>query len=613
MHKVQSHVKSFVFNHKSLLIVVLLFLLAGILFFSFKGRIIERAVNLAKKQYHLYVSRRSASGDNFHKDPFIYLSSDGSIAPEKLVAYTNGSVSPPGYPYRMVNFWKLAREKEWRGEDSLDKKEYSWELLDGYLPILITKHDYIGIKFESTIFCEAKKRIGKRSLGFKRFKVKNTSNQPVEIHIKTEILFQPDQQHVPIPFSQGYDIQYMEIPAGQFVSIGSIVIICNKGFTEQTISLASDQSVVFDYQMCLPDEMSEGIENPILKDAEDELVKTRDYWVSKLIGFSSKFRESDDKKAMLAALMQILMAGKGVIKPTCFYKTAFIRDGVMIAHALNVAGLTDLAQAQLNYYLENPWASGFGPEADAPGELIWMMSDYVKHSGDQKYLEAHWPTIKRIAGIIIAIIETKSDYVVQGIKIAQRDGDIVLGRMDFAMRPVYCNVWLLAGLREALYLAGIVGDIGFIKKHEKKYSYYKKCFNDYIQNNIDRLIDDERTFISGLHPTEIFDKDQEFIKEMYRKHWMKTDRWVAGPWPYFDFAQATAHKLLGEDEKSEIIYNAIKLKYPGYKYGLFFEGDNDEFMPHLWAAAEAFSYFYIKISGIKDVTRSEGRQAVPTR
>ena len=74
------------------------------------------------------------------------------------------------------------------------------------------------------------------------------------------------------------------------------------------------------------------------------------------------WKDCEDKKEMLASLVQILMAEGEVIKPTSFYKTAFIRDGGMITHVLNLAGffgqnLNDFAVQVFFQRNERGWRS----------------------------------------------------------------------------------------------------------------------------------------------------------------------------------------------------------------------------------------------------------------
>jgi len=526
------------------------------------------------------------------RDEFIYLSSDMAEETEKLIVYTNGSISLGKYPYHMLTSWKLKEGDEWNRESEI--KDYSWELMNGYLPILVTKHEYQNLFFESKVFCQAAKT-DKPTLGFKTFTVKNGGKRPVQIYFKTDIIYKSRRQYIPQPYEQGYDMGYSshEHIKGEFAKLGSGGVLCSSKFSEQVLTIKPGEVFSVDYQILLPTDSLDRNYFIGWEYISKELLNTKSYWLSKLHDFSSKFPESENKRLMLSSLMHILMAaGSDVIKPTAFYKTPFIRDGALITHVLNIAGFHKIAKRQIEYFLEHPWASAFGPEADAPGELVWMVADYVRHSGDTEYLRKNWQKIDKTGEVIISICNTNTSYGLNGATVAHREGNIVFGWMDSKMRPVFCNTWLLAGLREAAYLANLLGKKAAYKKYNKAYEAYYASFISYCKENIDFLKSQERVFISGLYPTQVFTKDQDFVKKLYSERWPLCNAWEAGEWPYFEFAQANAYLILGEVEKSEVILEAIKKKYPQYRFSVFYEGVKERFMPHLWGAAEAFCFYY---------------------
>ena len=570
-------------RHKSFMLLLIVGILSG--YFIGERGIIQRCI--------LKLTSQRSQGV-MDKDGFLSLRPDGAEDTASLIVHMNGSISFPNYPYKISVLWKTDDDL-WYGEN--EKSDFSWELLDGYLPLYIVKNDYKGISFESVSFCDSNSTLGKNSFCYKILKIENKSNENKDLFLSTKFIYDAKQQYLlSRQYEQGFDLNVTQVKQGELVEIGNSSILCNLKFDEQKLKLSPKQVITVKYQYLLDGVAEKNEEYSDWNSIEDKLTDTKDYWLHKLSDISSKFAESEDKEKMLASLVQILMAGGDVIKPTDSYSTAFIRDGGMIVHTLNLAGFYGLSRKQIDYYLDHPWASGFGPEADAPGHLVWMISDYIRASKDVDWLQKKWVKVQSNLEKIISIIDTKESYDVQGLKVAARSGSVVFGRMDGAMQPIYCNVWLLAGLREGAYLAKIVGDDLMEEKYTYIFNNYYSEFIKYCKENIVDLSSMERTFIAGVYPTQIFKENQDFVKELYRRRWPKDGRWVAGEWPYFELAQAHAYYLLGETDKSQEIYDAIKAKYPGYKYGLYYEGNVSRYMPHLWATAEAFCYYYTKLS-----------------
>jgi hypothetical protein len=557
-------------------------------------RILETIVQYARDQYRLHKSSTLSDG-SASAGAYMYLSAGEGGSREKLVAYTNGSLALSRLPYTVESRWRIDGETEWRTQHSLADSEYVWGLSHGYLPVVVTTFSHRGLRFETKMFCRARSDAGTLEIGGRLLKVQNLSDRAVRFFHECQVRFDNTSRSLPMPTEQGFVVRQSPTPYGTAIEFGQFAILEENAVPAEGVEIRPGDSLLVSWHVERRPEVGSPPASP--RDLRSDLGDAERYWQSRFGPLSARIPECEEKSPLLASIMQILMAGPGEVMPTVEYRTAFIRDGAMIVHALNVAGFTELSREQILYYADHPWASAFGPEADAPGEFVWMVSDYYKETGDRPFVQRLWPIIRERAGVILAMLRADPSYEVQGQTVVVNENGGIFGRMDGELRPIYPTVWLLAGLREAAQLAHEVDDRVLEKEYRSEFARHDSLFRAFCINNVGRLWNEDRGFVAGVHPTGIFSPKADYVQDLYNRHWPATGRWQADQWPYFDIAQAHAYLLLGQRERSDIIYEAVKQKYHGSQWGLFYEGDREKAMPHLWAAAEAFCFLYAKATG----------------
>ncbi|MCD6249900.1 MAG: hypothetical protein J7J98_06200 [candidate division Zixibacteria bacterium] len=528
-------------------------------------KILDYSIAWARGQYHAYEHHLKQRRPQTTRNAFMYLGADGTCPPDKLIAYANGSVAVGSYPYVIGTALRLDSDADWQLEQTRSPSEFNWRLADRYLPISISEYTYQTLSCASRVFCLPERRNGKTSVGMKDVTLVNSGDQPVTVSIETTIRFSQDQQHLSLGFEHGYWPAPTPTTSGLYYRLGAGGVLLDVESNPITVTLDPGQAFTTRCQILFGSDATID-DHLVWTDFTSEYEQTVAHWRSRMSGIAKRIPESNSKYEALAALVHILQACDNAIRPTLFYRSAFIRDGAVISHCLLEAGFTDLAKAQVDYYLNHPWSSGFGPEGDAPGCLVWMAGDYVRHTADTAYVHQHWSIMQANAEIILDMYRQPASEV-GGLTISEYHGPILWGRMDSAMRPVFCNVWLLAGLREAAYLASVCGDSAAQQRYRWAYETNRTVLIEYMSENPDVIRKHVRAFIAGVHPTKVFDPESKVIRELYDLRWPDNNEYVASQWPYFDLAQATASHLVGRPDRSETIYRAICKRYPYHSVG----------------------------------------------
>jgi len=142
----------------------------------------------------------------------------------------------------------------------------------------------------------------------------------------------------------------------------------------------------------------------------------------------------------------------------------FNRDGVYVTNILQKAGRLELAEAAIDYFLRHPFNGRVYPEADNPGQILWVMGRHWLFSGDRKWLERVWPAVRKIVRLIEYYRTTPPPHWVCSDSLAFGDGlpagakrqKLEPGRCD-GKHPEYTEAFDVAALRAAVMLAEAMG------------------------------------------------------------------------------------------------------------------------------------------------------------
>jgi len=234
-----------------------------------------------------------------------------------------------------------------------------------------------------------------------------------------------------------------------------------------------------------------------------------------------------------ASVAYILMSSVGnqLRVATVNYPVSYLRDGVFMLDAIEKAGLQDRARQYLDYFLEHPWSgaeSQQGPEADAPGELCWIIGEHYRFTKDLDWLRSVYPIIKREADLIIFMRNPHDGDTreVAGVKLTAkgnlvyatldsrmntlplhfevelseaREG-VIVGRLDWHLYAGTSSVFAIAGLRTAWHAAEALGDTANAERFKAEYFSFREAINAWMKTH-----PDEFQFNSGVWPTDAFD------------------------------------------------------------------------------------------------------------
>lgn len=145
------------------------------------------------------------------------------------------------------------------------------------------------------------------------------------------------------------------------------------------------------------------------------------------------------------------------------YPGLWFRDGILIAHAWDLIGRSDLARHACEAIAPIDFAGGFGAETDAPGEVAWLLAQHAAITRDPEWLISQRPHLERRAHLIHRMRRATTTIRASAVDRMPRalirpDVDVVCrpahhgiisSRMDWHAPDVYCNAWSIAGLRAA--------------------------------------------------------------------------------------------------------------------------------------------------------------------
>jgi hypothetical protein len=137
----------------------------------------------------------------------------------------------------------------------------------------------------------------------------------------------------------------------------------------------------------------------------------------------------------------------------------FTRDAAFIAAALHRAGRADLAGRAVEYLLKQPFNGRLQPEADNPGQVLWLAGEHRRFTRDKAWLTRSYESVRRLAALIKYYRTTKGPHWIDesGVEFGaavpkERRRELKPGALD-GTHPEYTEAFDLAGLRAAILLA----------------------------------------------------------------------------------------------------------------------------------------------------------------
>jgi len=280
--------------------------------------------------------------------------------------------------------------------------------------------------------------------------------------------------------------------------------------------------------------------------------------------------------------------------------TTYNRDGMYNTEVLQQAGMNALAARAIDYLYAHPFNGRPYPEADNPGQILWVTAQHWQYTRDRDWLKHILPSVKTLAALIRYCRTTPPPHWVEmdGLECgdavpAERRKELKAGACD-GFNPNYTEAYDVAGLRAAALLCAAAGEAGETATWS---ALAEQLMQDYDQKFGAKLRSGYGSY-SVLWPCRLYPLDKGKAFEQFRG----IGQVAIQGWPYF--GPATAHQglLAGNREAGHATLD-LHLNHPQMQGWYAFDetgASNDggwaaplrtrwkktRAMPHGWAIAE---------------------------
>ncbi len=247
------------------------------------------------------------------------------------------------------------------------------------------------------------------------------------------------------------------------------------------------------------------------------------------------------------------------------YPQLWMRDAVIVTRAFDLIGRPDLARRSCEEILPQIFAGGFGAEADAPGEGIWILVQHALITGDQAYLARAWPFIAERVRWIETMLSATGTILVPGanrtlgslghvdstLLCLAAQGGLVHGRMDGHFPDFYINAWCLSGLEQAALAAGQLGSTDEAARLHARATTLATALADFLPHYGNERDPAVAPWPTGVVPGGRARLGEHFMTWYRRERLDQTGGRRPEPlWTYFEAAQAHNAFLLGYREEA---------------------------------------------------------------
>lgn len=275
------------------------------------------------------------------------------------------------------------------------------------------------------------------------------------------------------------------------------------------------------------------------------------------------------------------------------YPLWWMRDCAYVVTAFDRAGLHDMARRACLDAVRTDAMTGFGGEADVPGEAIWMLSEHYLQTRDVDFLRTVWPFVQRKAELLVRArhtdvpIRMPYEFIthewslspVTDLFCAPAQDGLIAGRMDHHYPLYWVNAFAYMGLQRAAQCAEVLGEDGSVFAAEA--AALREALHNHIPDPKSGFGANERDVVAALWPCEWSSSEEEAVRRVFNAWWNTTrcPNGVYNPerlWTYFPVGEAHNYLLLGQRERTwqTIEWYFANQSAPG-TYG-WPEGERDE-------------------------------------
>jgi hypothetical protein len=231
---------------------------------------------------------------------------------------------------------------------------------------------------------------------------------------------------------------------------------------------------------------------------------------------------------------------EGAPDPAVVNLNVFTRDAAYMANFLQKSGHLDLAAQYIDYLLSHPFSGRVQPEADNPGQILWIASEQWRFARDKAWLERVYPCVRKLVSLVEYYRTTPGPHWVGDDTLDFGDALSADGRKELkpgacdGYHPEYTEAFDVAGVRGAAMLARAIGSEDDATRWSKLAVLF---FEQYDRRFGDRLARDYGSY-SVLWPCRLYPIGEGKAYEQFKSVGMKK----TAEWRYFPLA--TAHQGL---------------------------------------------------------------------
>jgi hypothetical protein len=159
------------------------------------------------------------------------------------------------------------------------------------------------------------------------------------------------------------------------------------------------------------------------------------------------------------------------------YERSWIRDGALTSTALLRAGRADVVRDFLLWFAAHQYPNGKVPccvdfrgadpvpENDSHGELIYLIAEYARHTGDRETVERVWPNVRAAAAVIDSLRRSRrtAEYRTPARRAYFGVLPASISHEGYSAKPMHSywdSFFGVRGLKDAAWLAGWLGRDG---------------------------------------------------------------------------------------------------------------------------------------------------------
>jgi hypothetical protein len=303
-------------------------------------------------------------------------------------------------------------------------------------------------------------------------------------------------------------------------------------------------------------------------------------------------RVADAFHAIASQLLMFTVGDAPRISPVT-YPLWWMRDCSYIVVALDRAGQHDFAGRACRDAVRVDAMTGFGGEADVPGEAIWMLSEHYLLTRDLGFLGDVFPFVRRKADLLVRARHTTEpirvpyEFIVHehGLRpdsdlfcAPARDG-LIQGRMDHHYPLFWVNGFAYLGLRRAALCARALGEDGAAWDAEA--DDLRLVLMSEVNDLQAPFGTNERDVVSALWPCGWADPGNADLRGRFDNWWqaVRCPGGVHRPerlWTYFEVGEAHNYLLLGHRERAWTILDHFLDHHSASGLCGWPEGERDE-------------------------------------